>query len=368
MPNIRLKDLPNVVVPDADDRLIVDGATTRSITIDNFLTAVGSQPGAGYGGTSATSLLIANGVTKVFTTQAGLAYQVGNYARAASAANGANFMEGIVSAYVGTSLSIDVSKIGGAGTFADWHLQVAGAPGVGDLTSTNNLSDVASKKAALDNLSVHGADIASAATINLETATGDLVDVTGAVAITTITLSDGHERTVRFTGALTLTNGASLVLPGGANITTAAGDLAVFRGYAAGVVRCVGYTKASGKPVIANTPTEVGAAALAGNQNLTGGFTATSDNDGTVSAGTYTPDPLTGNFKYITANGAFTLAPPAAECSIVLEVLNGASAGAITTSGFTKVDGAYSTTNTLKFLFSIVKTKNYSYLSITALQ
>lgn len=87
--------------------------------------------GSGYGGTSITSLLIANTVTKVFATQAGLAYQVGNYVRASSAANGTNYMEGIVSAYAGTSLSIDVKAIGGAGTFADWALGMAGSPGVG---------------------------------------------------------------------------------------------------------------------------------------------------------------------------------------------------------------------------------------------
>lgn len=97
-----------------------------------------------------------------------------------------------------------------------------------------------------------GTDIASAATINLTTATGDIVDVTGTTAITAITLADGLERQVRFTGALTLTNGASLILPGGANITTAAGDFAVFRGYAAGVVRCVSYTKANGQAVMSS--------------------------------------------------------------------------------------------------------------------
>lgn len=217
--------------------------------------------GAGYGGTSTTSLLIANSVTRVFTTQAGLAYQAGNYVRASSAANGANFMEGPLTSYTGTTLTMSVVKIGGSGTLADWSFATSGAPGTGDLLSTNNLSDVAAKYTAKDNLSVHGADVASASTINLETATGDLVDVTGTVTITAITLSEGHERTVRFTGILTLTNGASLVLGGGANITTAAGDYAVFRGYAAGVVRCVGYSKASGKPVIPNTAAEVGAQA-----------------------------------------------------------------------------------------------------------
>ncbi|MFH1342847.1 MAG: hypothetical protein ABIL01_16840 [Pseudomonadota bacterium] len=84
-----------------------------------------------YGGTSATSLLIASGVTKVFATQEGLAYQVGNYVRASSAADGNNYMEGLVSAYADGSLSIDVTKIGGSGTYDDWVFQTAGAPGVG---------------------------------------------------------------------------------------------------------------------------------------------------------------------------------------------------------------------------------------------
>lgn len=107
-------------------------------------------------------------------------------------------------------------------------------------------------------LDKHGADKASAGTVNLDTATGDLVDITGTTTITAITLAEGVEKTVRFTGILILTHGASLVLPGGANITTAAGDFAVFRGYAAGVVRCVDYTKASGQAVVAPTPTVPG--------------------------------------------------------------------------------------------------------------
>jgi hypothetical protein len=88
----------------------------------------------------------------------------------------------------------------------------------------------------------------SASTVNLETATGDLVDITGTTAISAITLSEGHRRIVRFTGALVLTNGASLVLPGGLSITTAAGDFAEFVGYASGVVRCVKYTR-GGLPI-----------------------------------------------------------------------------------------------------------------------
>ncbi|WP_375411221.1 DUF2793 domain-containing protein [uncultured Bradyrhizobium sp.] len=130
------------------------------------------------------------------------------------------------------------------GTAARW--QTMARPAVpGTLLAASNLSDVAVRITARDNLSVRGADIASASTINLEAATGNLVDVTGTTTITAITLGDGHERAVRFTAALTLTNGASLVLPGGASIVTAAGDFAVFRGYASGVVRCASYTPAA---------------------------------------------------------------------------------------------------------------------------
>lgn len=95
-----------------------------------------------------------------------------------------------------------------------------------------------------------GANIASAATINLDTATGNTVDVTGTTTITGVTLSQGRRRTVRFTGVLTLTNGANLVLPTGANITTAVGDYATFIGYASGVVRCESYERASGAALV----------------------------------------------------------------------------------------------------------------------
>lgn len=131
---------------------------------------------------------------------------------------------------------------------------IAAAGTSADLTPVssfiNTLLDDANAAAARQTLllDTHGADIASATSINLDTATGDLVDITGTTTITTITLADGVEKTVRFTGALTLTHGASLVLPGAANITTAAGDFAVFRGYAAGVVRCVQYQRASTFP------------------------------------------------------------------------------------------------------------------------
>ena len=90
-----------------------------------------------------------------------------------------------------------------------------------------------------------GADIASAATVNLTTATGNSVHITGTTTITAITLAQGAQRDVTFDGILTLTQGASLRLPPGASITTAAGDTASFVGEAASVVRCTSYTRAA---------------------------------------------------------------------------------------------------------------------------
>ena len=93
------------------------------------------------------------------------------------------------------------------------------------------------------------ATVASASTINLDATTSNYVQVTGTTTINTITLGNGHESVVEFSGALTLTNSGTLILPGGANITTSAGDVAIFRGESSGV-RCITYTKANGTPLV----------------------------------------------------------------------------------------------------------------------
>ncbi len=99
------------------------------------------------------------------------------------------------------------------------------------------------------------------------------------------------------------------------------------------------------------------------------GIAGTPYNAGTFSTGTYTPVYSNGNFQYATNNGAHTLAPPAAACTIVIEYVNGASAGTITTSGFTKVTGdSLTTTNGSKFFLYITKHQTYSSLNVQALQ
>jgi hypothetical protein len=239
------------------------------------------SPAAGYGGTSTTSLAIGTGA-KAFTTQTGLAYN-GARVRASAASDATKWMEGVAS-YSGATLTITVDKVGGSGTFASWTFAIAGQPGIGDLVSTNNLSDLASKIAAMDNLSVHGADIAAAATLNLDTATGNFVHVTGNTTITAITLTDGRQRTVLFTGTPLLTNGASLVLPGGGNIQVGAGDIAVFVADGS-VVRCSDYlpaTQAQARAVVYAAPFD----ALATNGLQVNGSMEVSQEKGTAATTT----------------------------------------------------------------------------------
>lgn len=113
-----------------------------------------------------------------------------------------------------------------------------------------------------------GATIASASSINLETATGNCVYISGSSTISSITLDDGHIRWVLFLGAATLVHSSVLLLPGGANITAAQNDIACFVGDTIGVTRCVTYSRYSGVPVsglgIGQTYHDVTASRVAG--------------------------------------------------------------------------------------------------------
>jgi hypothetical protein len=110
-----------------------------------------------------------------------------------------------------------------------------------------------------DNLDIAGADIASAATVNLALATGTLINITGTVTITALgTVAAGAIRDLVFAGVLTLThNATSLILPGAANIVTAAGDVARMRSLGGGNWRCLEYTRAATAPFGSASPTIV---------------------------------------------------------------------------------------------------------------
>ena len=105
--------------------------------------------------------------------------------------------------------------------------------------------------------------------------------------------------------------------------------------------------------------------------NLTAGYTATANALGSVSSGTITVNPALGDYCTITNNGAFTLAPPTltspANCaSGVVEIYNGSTPGAITTSAWTKVNNAsaFNTTAGSCWQCDYVVTPHGSYLNV----
>ncbi len=113
-------------------------------------------------------------------------------------------------------------------------------------------------------LPAKGTAVASAATTDIGSANSDYVEVSGTTTITSLgTTSARNHVWVKFQGALTLThNATSLVLPTGANITTAAGDVAEFVRSTGGNWQCLGYHPANGKPVAAFAAADMPAGCL----------------------------------------------------------------------------------------------------------
>lgn len=78
-------------------------------------------------------------------------------------------------------------------------------------------------------------DIASAATVDIGAQNTSFLRMTGTTTVTSFGTNYRGPRFITFEGSLTLTNSSTLVLPGNANITTAAGDtLIVIPGATAG--------------------------------------------------------------------------------------------------------------------------------------
>ena len=108
-------------------------------------------------------------------------------------------------------------------------------------------------------------------------------------------------------------------------------------------------------------------------RELSAGYSSAAEDAGTKSSGTFTPSPDGGNFQHFVNGGAHTLGVPAKNCAMVLLMKNNSSAGTLTTSGYTKVDGDdLSTTNGDEFFLYITRyndgSTSFSALTVKALQ
>ncbi len=123
-------------------------------------------------------------------------------------------------------------------------------------------------------------DTASASTVDLGAVLSRNLNITGTTTITAFgTVATGTYRRLKFAGALTLThNGTSLILPGAANITTAAGDTAEFVSLGAGNWICVDYQRASGLPIVLSVSTGLSGTGTVANPLKAGPTAATAQN------------------------------------------------------------------------------------------
>jgi hypothetical protein len=163
------------------------------------------------------------------------------------------------------SLRVRVQGSGAALSFYVDNIELQSGISVPEADGVTSVNGDAGPAVSLNGgyIGVKGADIASAGTTDLATATGDWVDITGTTTITAFgTVAAGVEKLLRFTGILTLTHHAtSLILPTGANITTAAGDTARMRSLGSGNWVCVSYQRKDGTALVGSGSGDVTAAA-----------------------------------------------------------------------------------------------------------
>lgn len=221
-----------------------DAVSAKNAAQDALALVQNIAAGISFSSTSTSSVAIGTG-SRTFTVQANESYVPGMPIYAVDQADPANYLVGTCTSYTGTTLIILVTQVGGSGTKSAWNISIGGIPGpAGPAWSGGTLTTA-----------MNGAPpvtIASASTVAIGAAAANDITISGTTTITAFdTIAAGAERRVTFSGVLTLThNGTSLILPGAANITTAAGDVATFLSLGSGNWRCVDYQRASGLPVI----------------------------------------------------------------------------------------------------------------------
>lgn len=176
-----------------------------------------------------------------------------------------------------------------------------------------------------------GSDLASAATLNLDSVDTEFLDITGTTTVTAVTLTDGHSRRARATGAFQLTASATLVVNGSTstNYTTTAGDLLFFEGYSASTVRV--WVISGGASSVdttwqsANSPINLGVACSVSGNALTIAIKGADGNDPSASNKVYVP------FRNVTAtSGDLDVLTISAATSLVIS--SGSTLGAPTSS------------------------------------
>lgn len=159
------------------------GAAAASAAAAAASAAAAALSAANLTGTSTTSVAIGTG-SKLFTTQAGKDFAAGRELEITSDANPTTHrMFGTVTAYSGTSLTVDVEVFEGSGSRADWTIRVCGVRGAEGVAGVAVAPDRTVRVRTTANVDLAGGGLANATTHDgVAVATGNLVLVSSQTA------------------------------------------------------------------------------------------------------------------------------------------------------------------------------------------
>ena len=302
-------------------------ASTSATASASSATSAAATAATLTGASSTTSLAIGTG-SKAFTVAAGLGFVAGDWVIATSNANPTvNYMNGPIASYSSTTMTVTVDNIGGSGTLNDWTIRRSGTQGATGATGATGSTGATGATGSASS------DPELSAIAGLTSAAGKMIEFTGS----------GSAQVIDVTTA-----GKALMDDANASAQRTTMGVAI------------------GSDVAAYNADTLFADVA---DNLTKGYSTTVYDAGTKSSGTYTPDQDNGNIQQAINGGAHTLAPTVDNCAVIIQYTNNASAGTITTSGFTLVDGDdISTTNGDDFFFYLTKANGFSLLTVKALQ
>lgn len=174
----------NTIRPGADDPIAIIPAAPYAAAVSPYKISC------------TTSLSITSVNSRTFIVTKYLSYLVGSRVRATSLGSGA-WMEGIVTDYSGTELTIEMDRSLGTGTYADWTLNIAGESGTDTIPSSGFVF----------NAKLVESHVANSATFALKTLDGN--DPTPTNLVTLVTPL-GEVRKINTAVSVTLPAGASL--------------------------------------------------------------------------------------------------------------------------------------------------------------
>lgn len=282
--------------------------------------------------TSSTSNTIGTG-SKVFTVDEDDYFTANMYVFIVDSANADNYMFGTVTDYTGDQLTVNVDVTGGSGTIDDWLITISGARGsVGPQGPQGNpgqdgkmdgpVTSVVDNIAVFDTTDGSSVDD-SGVSINDVLVSSDIGTTVQAWAANLDSWSSANP-TVYYTASETDSKISTAVSTATTNMLETTDIGVTVQGYDADTLK----------------------ADVEDQGPITGGAGITPKNLGTITTGTVSIDLRDRPMQRYTNNGAHTLDVTANAGTGVLLIVNGASAGAITTTGFTHRRGpAFTTTN-----------------------